>query len=61
LYPIEFELEILFEIIDSSCIAVSMPDLIIENITEAPLLIGMSNFYAKVEANISPSDYARHV
>jgi len=26
-------LEILFEIIDNSCIAVSMPDLIIENIT----------------------------
>jgi hypothetical protein len=61
LYPIEFELEILFEIIDSSCIAVSMPDFIIENITEAPLLVGMSNFYARVKENIRPSDYARHV
>jgi hypothetical protein len=48
LYPIEFELEILFEIIDSSCIAVSMPDLIIENITEAPLLLIISNFYARI-------------
>jgi len=41
-------LEILFEIIDSSCIAVSMPDLIIENITEAPLLLIISNFYARI-------------
>jgi hypothetical protein len=56
LYPTEFELEILFEIIDNSCIAVSMPDLIIENITEAPLLVGTSNFYARVTENMRPSD-----
>lgn len=54
MYPIEFELEILFEIIDSSCIAVSMPDLIIENITEAPLLVSISNFHARVKEILDP-------